>query len=67
MGSIPFNKAYLTGREMDYIIDAVSRGKILANGYYTQKCHDFFQRRYGFKKRLLTTSCTDAIFNQAMR
>jgi len=58
---IPFNKPYLTGKELDYIKDAVSRGKISGNGYYTQKCHEFFQRRFGFKKCLLTTSCTDAL------
>jgi dTDP-4-amino-4,6-dideoxygalactose transaminase len=59
--SIPFNKPYLTGKELDYIKDAVSRGKISGNGYYTQKCQEFFQERYGFKKCLLTTSCTDAL------
>ncbi len=58
---IPFNKPYLTGKEIDYIKDAVIRGKISGNGYYTQKCHEFFQNRYGFKKCLLTTSCTDAL------
>jgi dTDP-4-amino-4,6-dideoxygalactose transaminase len=58
---IPFNKPYLTGKELDYIKDAVSRGKISGNGYYTLKCQDFFQQRYGFKRCLLTTSCTDAL------
>jgi dTDP-4-amino-4,6-dideoxygalactose transaminase len=61
MKMIPFNKPYLTGKELNYIKDAVSRGKISGNGYYTQKCHEFFQERYGFKKCLLTTSCTDAL------
>ncbi|MCU0289298.1 MAG: dTDP-4-amino-4,6-dideoxygalactose transaminase [Acidobacteria bacterium] len=58
---IPFNKPYLTGKELDYIKDAVSFGKISGNGDFTQKCHGFFQERYGFKKCLLTTSCTDAL------
>jgi len=58
---IPFNKPYLTGKELEYIGDAVSRGKISGNGHYTKKCHEFFQERYGFKKCLLTTSCTDAL------
>jgi dTDP-4-amino-4,6-dideoxygalactose transaminase len=31
------------------------------NGMFTQKCHDYFQNRYGFRKCLLTTSCTDAL------
>jgi dTDP-4-amino-4,6-dideoxygalactose transaminase len=59
--NIPFNKPYLTGKELDYIKDAVTRGKISGNGYYTQKCQKYFQERYGFKKCLLTTSCTDAL------
>ena len=58
---IPFNKPYLSGKELDYIKDAVSLGKISGNGYYTQKCQVFFQEKYGFKKCLLTTSCTDAL------
>lgn len=58
---IPFNKPYLTGKELVYIEDAVKKGKISGNGHYTQLCHDFFERNYGFKKCLLTTSCTDAL------
>jgi len=59
--NIPFNKPYLTGKELDYIKDAVTLGKISGNGYYTKKCHEFFEERYSFKKCLLTTSCTDAL------
>jgi dTDP-4-amino-4,6-dideoxygalactose transaminase len=58
---IPFNKPYLTGKETHYIYDAVNSGKISGNGKYTQKCQDFFETTYGFKKVLLTTSCTDAL------
>ncbi|MDZ7717887.1 MAG: aminotransferase class V-fold PLP-dependent enzyme [Balneolaceae bacterium] len=36
-------------------------GKISENGDFTKKCQSFFQQRYGFKKALLTTSCTDAL------
>jgi dTDP-4-amino-4,6-dideoxygalactose transaminase len=58
---IPFNKPYLTGKETDYITDAVASGKISGNGKYTQKCQQFFENEFGFKKTLLTTSCTDAL------
>lgn len=58
---IPFNKPYLTGFETQYIEDAVRSGKISGNGKYTQRCQEFFQQRYGFRKCLLTTSCTDAL------
>ncbi|MET0946688.1 MAG: dTDP-4-amino-4,6-dideoxygalactose transaminase [Flavobacterium sp.] len=58
---IPFNKPYLTGKETQYIEEAVKSGKISGNGIFTQKCHSFFEQKYGFKKVLLTTSCTDAL------
>jgi dTDP-4-amino-4,6-dideoxygalactose transaminase len=58
---IPFNKPYLTGKELVYIEDAVTKGKISGNGYYTHLCHRFFETKYGFHKCLLTTSCTDAL------
>jgi dTDP-4-amino-4,6-dideoxygalactose transaminase len=59
--SITFNKPHLTGKEAHYIYQAVYSGKISGNGIFTEKCHNFFQTRYGFKKCLLTTSCTDAL------
>ncbi len=58
---IPFNKPYLTGKETHYIYEAVNSGKISGNGMFTKKCQDFFEQNYGFKKCLLTTSCTDAL------
>ncbi|MFA6648184.1 MAG: dTDP-4-amino-4,6-dideoxygalactose transaminase, partial [Candidatus Izemoplasmatales bacterium] len=58
---IPFNKPYTTGKELEYIQDAISRGHISGNGYYTKRCQAYFEERYGFKKCLLTSSCTDAL------
>jgi len=58
---IPFNKPYLQGDELVYISQAVSGGKISGDGAFTKKCHEFFEKKYGFKKVLLTTSCTDAL------
>ncbi len=61
MKKIPFNKPFLIGKEVEYIAKAVNIGKISGNGVFTKKCHEFFERNYGFKKTLLTTSCTDAL------
>ena len=58
---IPFNKPYFSGKETDYIKEAVLSGKISGDGDFTKKCHMFFEKRYGFKTVLLTTSCTDAL------
>jgi dTDP-4-amino-4,6-dideoxygalactose transaminase len=61
MKQIGFNKPHLTGKEIEYIQDAVKKSKISGDGEYTKKCHDFLQEKYDFKKCLLTTSCTDAL------
>lgn len=58
---IPFNKPFLTGKETDYIKDAVATLKISGDGLFTKKCNELFEKKYGFKKVLLTTSCTDAL------
>ncbi len=59
--TLPFNKPYLSGKELEYIEEAVRLGKLSGNGVFTGKCQQFLERRYGFKKCLLTTSCTDAL------
>ena len=58
---IHFNRPYMTGKETEYIRQAVLGGKISGNGEFTHRCQDYFEKRYGFRKCLLTTSCTDAL------
>lgn len=61
MQFIPFNKPYLSGKETEYIQEAVLSGKISGDGIFTKRCHEFFEQKYGFHKCLLTTSCTAAL------
>ncbi|HOY18055.1 MAG TPA: dTDP-4-amino-4,6-dideoxygalactose transaminase [Haliscomenobacter sp.] len=58
---IPFNQPFLTGKEAQYIQEALQSRKLAGNGTFTQKCQNYFQDRYHFHKCLLTTSCTDAL------
>ncbi len=59
---IHFNQPHLTGKETEYIAEAVLKnGKLSGNGEFTKRCQRFFEEKYGFKKCLLTTSCTDAL------
>lgn len=58
---IPFNKPFLTGKETEYIREAVASGKLSGNGEFTKRCQNFFEEHYGFRKALMTTSCTDAL------
>ena len=51
----------MTGMETEYIRQAVEGGKISGNGEFTKRCQAFFEKRYGFRKCLLTTSGTDAL------
>ena len=51
----------MTGMETEYIRQAVASGKISGNGEFTHWCQEFFEKRYGFRKCLLTTSGTDAL------
>lgn len=59
--NIPFNKPYLTGKEAHYLYQAVYSGKLSGNGIYSNKCQKYFENKYGYRKTLLTTSCTDAL------
>ncbi|MBU1368087.1 MAG: dTDP-4-amino-4,6-dideoxygalactose transaminase [Bacteroidetes bacterium] len=58
---IPFNKPYITGRELEFISDAVACGHISGNGKYTKLCQKLAEESWRFHKCLLTTSCTDAL------
>lgn len=61
MKPVYFNKPYLTGKETGYMNKAVKTGKISGDGLFTGKCHGILEKRYGFGKVLLTSSCTDAL------
>lgn len=58
---IDFNRPHLTGKEAHYMYQAVYKGRLSGNGEFTKRCQRFFEEQYGFKKCLLTTSCTDAL------
>jgi dTDP-4-amino-4,6-dideoxygalactose transaminase len=61
MNTIPFNKTYITGNELKYIAEVISSGKLSGDGPFSKRCQQYLEDKYGFKKCLLTTSCTDAL------
>ena len=63
---IPFNKPYCSGRELEYIETVCCSDTMSGNGQFTKVCHEFFEKKYNFKKCLLTTSGTDALEMCAM-
>jgi dTDP-4-amino-4,6-dideoxygalactose transaminase len=58
---IPFNKPYMTGRELWYIAQAHANGHLAGDGLFTKKCHAWLENHTGTKKALLTHSCTAAL------
>ncbi|MCB0515614.1 MAG: dTDP-4-amino-4,6-dideoxygalactose transaminase [Chitinophagales bacterium] len=58
---IPFNKPFLTGNETLYITQAVAKGHLAGDGFFTKKVHAFFETHFPFKKCLLVHSCTAAL------
>lgn len=57
---IRFNVPPYTGKEMEYIKQAVENQKICGDGDFTKKCNEWIEKKTGTPKCLLTTSCTHA-------
>lgn len=58
---IKFNIPPYTGKEKDYIAEAIASQKICGDGMFTKKCHQWIEDQTKTSKALLTTSCTHAL------
>jgi dTDP-4-amino-4,6-dideoxygalactose transaminase len=58
---IRFNRVTLTGRELEYVAEAVANGHVSGDGPFTMRCHAALEQIVGAPKALLTTSCTHAL------
>ena len=63
---IPFNKPYMTGRELGYIAEAHANGQLAGDGVFSRRCHAWLEKKMGCHKALLTHSCTAALEMAAM-
>src|SRR3546814_7067627 len=59
--SIPFNRPYMTGKELYYIAEAHFGNKLAGDGPFTKRCHAWLEQHTGCTKALLTHSCTAAL------
>jgi dTDP-4-amino-4,6-dideoxygalactose transaminase len=59
--TIPFNRPYMTGRELWLISQAHNSGQLSGDGLFTKKCHDWLEKYLNCHKALLTHSCTAAL------
>jgi dTDP-4-amino-4,6-dideoxygalactose transaminase len=59
---IPFNKAFIAGKELHYISQAVVlHNQLAGGGVFTQRCHALLEELFNINKVLLTHSCTAAL------
>ena len=63
---VPFNKPYIVGKEMYYIAQSLTHGKIAADGHFTAQCAQLMQKEFGIAKVLMTPSCTASLEMAAM-
>lgn len=58
---IDFNRAPFTGKETEYMEQAIKSGKMCGDGPFTKKCAQWICDTYHVNHTLLTTSCTHAL------
>ena len=58
---IPFNRPYMTGKELFYIAEAHFNNMLAGDGPFTKKCHGWLEQKTDAKKALLTHSCPAAL------
>ena len=63
---IPFNRPFLTGKEIENIATAINNGEIAADGYFTRGCAELLADHFSILKVLMTPSCTAALEIAAM-
>ena len=61
MTLIPFNRPSFSGREFEFIEQAISNWHLSGDGAFTRKCHALLESALDVPKVLLTTSCTHAL------
>jgi dTDP-4-amino-4,6-dideoxygalactose transaminase len=59
--TLPFNKPYLVGKELQYVAQVVASGRIAADGFFTKRCAGILETRFAIRKVFMTPSCTAAL------
>lgn len=59
--TIPFNRPFLTGRELSYIAEAHMNGQLAGDGQFTKRCQKWLEELGDTHRALLTHSCTAAL------
>lgn len=59
--SIPFNRPFIVGNELDYIAQAVYGGQLAGGGRFNQLCNEWMEREFNAQKVMITHTCTAAL------
>lgn len=59
--NVPFNRPYMTGRELGYIAQAHAKMHLAGDGSFTKQCNRWIEQRTGTGRAMLTHSCTAAL------
>ncbi|AGA70383.1 TDP-4-keto-6-deoxy-D-glucose transaminase [Desulfitobacterium dichloroeliminans LMG P-21439] len=59
--NIPSYKPYVSEKEKTYVIDALERGQISGDGFYTERVVAFIEKSFKASKALMMTSGTHAL------
>ena len=61
MTRIPFTKPYITGDELTFIGEAINKGDLSSDGFFSQSCSQLLARTLGISRVLMTPSGTAAL------
>jgi dTDP-4-amino-4,6-dideoxygalactose transaminase len=59
--AIPFNKPFMTGKELWYIAQAHAAGHLAGDGVFTKRCNAWLEQQTSARNAMLTQSCTAAL------
>ncbi|MFB9265905.1 dTDP-4-amino-4,6-dideoxygalactose transaminase [Bradyrhizobium erythrophlei] len=59
--TIPFNRPYLIGKELDLVAEAQRGLHLSGDGGFTKRCHRWIEQQTGCARALLTHSCSSAL------
>lgn len=63
---VPFNRPWRSGRELEYLRQAIESGHLSGDGPFSRRCREVLRSEFGHENALLTPSCTDALEMSAL-
>jgi len=66
MSRVPFTRIVATGREIEYVTQAIGTGELAGDGHFARGCERWLETRTGCARALLTSSGTAALEMAAM-